>query len=638
MTFFYDLNKRLAALAEKQDLHESKVAESEKWIQKAVNPAHKGGLHKALHVAQGEKIPKAKIDKATHSKNPKLRHMAQFAKNVANEGNIDQLEKDVADAPVEPIADMEESALQAYLGNKKYGKQGMEALRKAGREHASKSKMDQIRNRYNKMDDANMDEGNAFSGALANAKKDHKSEFEVDGKKYKVVEADPVGLEEKKAKPDFLDIDGDGNKKETFKKAVSDKKKSEPRSKGTAFDPETAKGMFAHTDEHPRHNVKDTGYSKRYTRKHEDDMEKDDEVKSDAPKKKGRPKGPAKGPERTTKGAWKHKGERKVKEDGIPVTDRGEYDNEGSEVKGDMHTVIRHATELEKHLRDQENLPTWVIEKIGQIKGMMASVSDYILSQHERGVEQDTGKEGVRIAEKAVSKKQQRFMGMVDAMQKGEKVKNASPELKKVAKTMKHKDAHDFAATKHKGLPEKVKSKKESNEEVEETTVAGSVATASASKPGKGSMQFGKGVYESFNNSVEQLINESIDISMSKQIGDGHENQSNITINASGSEADMLKDLLKMAGINIHGSSESACGSEELEENQPDWPTNTETLDAEPNLHTYSGGLNAPKSTGQSTTIGGGLPNLQARRQVSMEENMQLEHSLFKLYKDYKAK
>ena len=90
MTFFYDLNKRLAALADKQDLHESKVAESEKWIQKAVNPANKGGLHKALHVAQDKTIPKAKIEKATHSKNPKLRHMAQFAKNVANEEMADE--------------------------------------------------------------------------------------------------------------------------------------------------------------------------------------------------------------------------------------------------------------------------------------------------------------------------------------------------------------------------------------------------------------------------------------------------------------------------------------------------------------------------------------------------------------------
>jgi len=90
MTFFYDLNKRLTDLAKKQDLNESKVAESEKWIQKAVNPANKGGLHKALHVAQDKTIPKSKIEKATHSKNPKLRHMAQFAKNVANEEMADE--------------------------------------------------------------------------------------------------------------------------------------------------------------------------------------------------------------------------------------------------------------------------------------------------------------------------------------------------------------------------------------------------------------------------------------------------------------------------------------------------------------------------------------------------------------------
>ena len=61
------------------------VAEGEKWIQKAVNPKTKGDLHKALHVPQDETIPKSKIDKATHSKNGHLRHMAQFAKNVTKE-------------------------------------------------------------------------------------------------------------------------------------------------------------------------------------------------------------------------------------------------------------------------------------------------------------------------------------------------------------------------------------------------------------------------------------------------------------------------------------------------------------------------------------------------------------------------
>jgi hypothetical protein len=53
----------------------------------------------------------------------------------------------------------------------------------------------------------------------------------------------------------------------------------------------------------------------------------------------------------------------------------------------------------------------------------------------------------------AVSKKQQRFFGMVRAAQKGEGA--ASPEVAKVAANMKKKDAKDFASTKHKGLPMK---------------------------------------------------------------------------------------------------------------------------------------------------------------------------------------
>ena len=61
------------------------------------------------------------------------------------------------------------------------------------------------------------------------------------------------------------------------------------------------------------------------------------------------------------------------------------------------------------------------------------------------------------VTEKAKSKAQQKFMGMVHAMQKGEKVKGASPELKAVAKDMKKSDTKDFAKTKHKGLPDHVK-------------------------------------------------------------------------------------------------------------------------------------------------------------------------------------
>lgn len=65
------------------------------------------------------------------------------------------------------------------------------------------------------------DEGNAFGKAVRDAKKDgiQKGEkIKVGGKTYPVKEA---------AKPDFLDLDKDGNKKEPMKKAAKDKKVDE---------------------------------------------------------------------------------------------------------------------------------------------------------------------------------------------------------------------------------------------------------------------------------------------------------------------------------------------------------------------------------------------------------------------------
>jgi hypothetical protein len=548
MTFFHDLNKRLAQLAEKQDLNESKVAESEKWIQKAVDPAHKGNLHKALHVAQGEKIPKAKIEKATHSKNPKLRHMAQFAKNVAKEG--------------------EEMA----------------------------------------------DEGNAFTGALAKTPKGGK--FKVGGKEF----TDTSDLDE-----GFEEMDAWLAKRE--------------KEKGT--------GKFDKKERTLPGGMKATTY----TRRHDDEEDTDDEVKSDAPKKKGRPKGKDKGPERTTKGAWKHKGERKVKadealdSDSVMMTrpsnmsseslDHDEYDAEGDMAKGDMHTIVRHAKELETHLRDNDNLPTWVIEKLGQIKGMMTSVSDYIMSEKERDIEHETGEEGIRIAEKITKKtpvgdvisdfvhsddpkfagksKKQRInqaLGAYYGMHKG-KVKEEST------------DTRDNRAEK---AGKKVTKDIEYDEKVDETTVAGSVATATTgSKSNKGGITFGKGVYESLNSKVESMITEGIKVeSNMEECGEMGQSPS-ITIQADGDDAGKLLMLLKLAGL----------GGHELEENKVDWPTDELTLDADPELRTYSGGLNGPKSSGQTTIP---VINKNPLRQNSkMDETVELERNLFKNWQHYKG-
>ena len=54
----------------------------------------------------------------------------------------------------------------------------------------------------------------------------------------------------------------------------------------------------------------------------------------------------------------------------------------------------------------------------------------------------------------ALSKKQQRFFGIVRAIQKGEQAPT-TPETAKAAEDMMKTDVKKFASTKHKGLPEK---------------------------------------------------------------------------------------------------------------------------------------------------------------------------------------
>ena len=60
----------------------------------------------------------------------------------------------------------------------------------------------------------------------------------------------------------------------------------------------------------------------------------------------------------------------------------------------------------------------------------------------------------------ALSKKQQKFFGIVRAIQKGEQVPT-TPETAKAAADMKKGDVKKFASTKHKGLPEKRVAKEE---------------------------------------------------------------------------------------------------------------------------------------------------------------------------------
>jgi hypothetical protein len=651
MTFFYDLNKRLAQLASKQDAKQ--ITEEAKAV------APKSQLAQALN----------ERDLGKH--NNATTGFAALAKKTGGgeKGNRiagAQLAKMRAKGQVEE-SDMDESAFQAAIGKKKYGSQGMKALQKAGRDGASEKTMSNIRNKYDKYDESQgmTDEGNAFGNAVRKAKADGVQKGEtvrVGSKIYPVKEADMVGLGEKKAKPDYIDLDKDGDKKEPMKKAAADKKKS--RSAGTAFDPEVAKSMFANKDKHPRHDVQDTGYSKRYTRKAEPETEKDDAEVSDAPKRRGRPKGADKGPERTTKGAWKHKGDRKVKEDDRSITDRGEYDHEGDMAKKDLKSIAMAAKELHAILGDDQNLPEWVQSKITKALDYINSSNQYMhqemgdmpvaevappgakAERMVKGIKKSLSKDGhLSGKDKAIAYAttwKAKKAGKVEEESTAEKDDKAERAAKKVAKDIEYDKGHkgkddNKAERAGKKVAKDIEydDKKDKEEKVDETTVAGSVATAPAGKKSSGGMQFGKGVYEGFNAKVESIITEG----MSVNISIDEQGKKSINVNATEQDAEALADLLKMAGLGGAGRegscptcSQAPCGCAEMvDENSPDYPTNTETSD---DALQYSGGLNGPKSTGQTTVP---VVASQLRRQVSMEESAELERSLFKTWKNYKG-
>ncbi len=495
-----------------------------------------------------------------------------------------------------------------------------------------------------KLEEYGMEEGNAFSGAVAKAKQDGiqpGEKINVGGKVFPVKEAGMTAkqksfaaLAEPKDKITFADKIAGAKSEvdemlgdvaaEAMKSAIGKMHgrrnvvdETDDENAFTAHKRPRAEVPKVGTVTHgAKHDTEEIPGGRRVTRRTDsagmsvgsgDGAGPSTEVRG-----RGRPKGPAKAPERVTAKAYKHKGERKVKEGDIDPSDRGEYDREGEMAKDDIKTIVRHALALEKVLGDNDNLPEWVQSKLAKIESMMISVDNYM--QNQDGEEP--------IAEKAVSKKQQRFMGMVHATQKGEKA--PSKEVAKVAKEMPKKAAKDFASTKQKGLPEKVKEQGKDSPKEDKP------------KKAKGGYAFGGSVYEALDAQLETLITEGMSVTISMNQGDT--GGKNISIQADGDDADRLAELLKMSGMSAKKEvcpdcGQADCGCDEMvDENSPDWPTNQETSN---DALQYSGGLNKPKSTGQSTT-----PVLasQLRRQVSMEESVKIEHNLFDLYKNFKAK
>jgi hypothetical protein len=127
------------------------------------------------------------------------------------------------------------------------------------------------------------------------------------------------------------------------------------------------------------------------------------------------------------------------------------------------------------------------------------------------------------MTEKAESKQQQKFMGLALSVKRGDTPKGeVSKKVKETAKKMSEKDLEDFASTKHKGLPKKVK-----KEETKEGFGFGdygkklSAAVAGATKKNLGQISPSVSIGESKEAIIErkiiQLVEKHLTPKMTKQ-------------------------------------------------------------------------------------------------------------------------
>jgi hypothetical protein len=343
--------------------------------------------------------------------------------------------------------------------------------------------------------------------------------------------------------------------------------------------PRTDKPRVGDVEHGSKHDIEHTKTGRKVTRRVDDQgnsvgSDTDDEGNARDKRSRGRPKGPAKGTERVTSKAIKHKGEREKKGSAGSVSDSGKALQGfmiGNKPKNEPGKVS-----VRNKMKEGDADPT--DNDSGDLKAAMALLK----------------KAGYKVSKSA------------DKESTADRDDHAEQAGKKFTKDVE--------------AAEKKPKKKEKTEE------AGGSGTPTASS----GFSYGQGIYDSLNRDLENAITESmsqLDESMSINMSDSTEGGKSLTITASDEDALKLATLLKSAGLGGGGDSEGygggapdgSCGEEEIDEvsmNEPDYPTNTETGSS----MQYSGGLDGPKSTGQSTLTGGGIPNLDADRQHSYAE------------------
>jgi hypothetical protein len=417
------------------------------------------------------------------------------------------------------------------------------------------------------------DEGNAFTGALAKTPKGGK--FKVGGKEF----TDTSNVDEEE----------DLNPFTNYKKPRADTPRTGEVTHGAKHDTEwTATGRRVTRRVDPQGNSVGS--------------ETDAEGNTIDKRGRGRPKGPAKGPERTTAKAYKHKGERKVKEGDM---EEGADQGQAQQIYNDLADIRAIAKQAQRGGEFPQGyasrLESVLYAAMTMIKNQQSGDAQVREAESTDKKDNRAERAGKKVA-KDIEYDEKKKDG-IHGKKRGAEDDRAEKAGKKVAKDIEYDDKKD---------------------EVKEDEP----------KKSKSKFKFGGSVYETLDAQLETLITEGMSVTVNMSQDDEHgEGRKNITVNADGEDAERLAELLKMAGIGQQssgcGCGQSPCGCDMVDENKPNWPSNTETSD---NALQYSGGLNGPKSTGQST-----VPVLasQLRRQVSMEESVKVEQNLLNLYRTF---
>ena len=375
----------------------------------------------------------------------------------------------------------------------------------------------------------------------------------------------------------------------------------EEKSKGTAFDmstPRAAAPKVGSIERGHKHDIKHTATGRMVTRRVDDQGNSvgadDDSAASGEKRGRGRPKGTtgaigAKGPSGRSKLMTK---------EGVDQGQAQQVVNDLAELRA-IAKQSQRGGELPQGFASQ--LEVVLYAAITLIRNQQSG--DAQVREEEKTSTRDShaekaGKKVAKDIEYDEKKKDD-----IHGKKRGPEDAKAEKAGKKVTKDIEHDE-------------------KKKEKEVDESTTSGSVATSTATKGG-GSM-VGKGIYDSMNRELENMIAESMSINMS----DSTEGNKSLTVTATDDDAMKLAMMLKSAGLggqggDMHSHGEEPCATcgmpdcgcgdvqEAVDENSPDWPTNTEQAD---NNFGYSGGLNKPKTDvagdGQTT-----IPNTAVHTQ-----------------------